>query len=484
MATLIRSSLCSNSYPYSYSCPSVISPLIATPLSSLKHGSNQRSSCCPLFSSGSSRRRSYDNKKDYSSCNSRLSALYRYGYEYGITHGYQHHHYQVTQASKRARNEEDYEEEGEYKREEQRWLREEQRWIREEQRWLREETRWNAERDSLLRQISHLTHKIQDLELELEGLRDRVGSTPAVPETLSKLTALLQVLNTNANSLSTNRIVEYSGETSKPMVLEHTKSESESESQSEIHDPIPPPAAAMTPTPDSESKHKVNQEQRKKQKGSTLLRMGAEGEEVQALQEALLSLGFYSGEEDMEFSSFSSGTLSAVKTWQASIGVPEDGIITDELLERLYEPQLFQNSASSWNADQDLTISKQEANGATTGSVNEVKEVQQKSVNKGSNDVEVPRHRVFLLGENRWEEPSRLTKENGKQVSEATSRVSANKCIVCRGEGRLLCMECDGTGEPNIEPQFMEWSDEEMKCPYCEGLGYNVCDVCDGKVVA
>lgn len=29
-----------------------------------------------------------------------------------------------------------------------------------------------------------------------------------------------------------------------------------------------------------------------------------------------MKLGFYSGEEDMEFSSFSSGTASAVKTWQ------------------------------------------------------------------------------------------------------------------------------------------------------------------------
>lgn len=36
-------------------------------------------------------------------------------------------------------------------------------------------------------------------------------------------------------------------------------------------------------------------------------------------QEALLKLGFYSGEEDMEFSSFSSGTERAVKTWQVSV---------------------------------------------------------------------------------------------------------------------------------------------------------------------
>jgi protein disulfide-isomerase len=33
-------------------------------------------------------------------------------------------------------------------------------------------------------------------------------------------------------------------------------------------------------------------------------------------QEALESLGFYSGEEDMEYSYFSSGTERAVKTWQ------------------------------------------------------------------------------------------------------------------------------------------------------------------------
>jgi peptidoglycan hydrolase-like protein with peptidoglycan-binding domain len=49
-----------------------------------------------------------------------------------------------------------------------------------------------------------------------------------------------------------------------------------------------------------------------------------------------LKLGFYSGEEDMEFSSFSSGTASAVKTWQASLGVREDGVMTAELLQRLF----------------------------------------------------------------------------------------------------------------------------------------------------
>uniref|UniRef100_A0A0A9DA51 Peptidoglycan binding-like domain-containing protein n=1 Tax=Arundo donax TaxID=35708 RepID=A0A0A9DA51_ARUDO len=39
------------------------------------------------------------------------------------------------------------------------------------------------------------------------------------------------------------------------------------------------------------------------------------------MQEALQKLGFYSGEEDMEYSSFSSGTERAVKTWQVSIAL-------------------------------------------------------------------------------------------------------------------------------------------------------------------
>ncbi|PQQ01944.1 uncharacterized protein Pyn_28364 [Prunus yedoensis var. nudiflora] len=38
----------------------------------------------------------------------------------------------------------------------------------------------------------------------------------------------------------------------------------------------------------------------------------------------------------MEFSSFSSGTERAVKTWQGSSNAPQDGIVTIELLEQLY----------------------------------------------------------------------------------------------------------------------------------------------------
>ena len=54
--------------------------------------------------------------------------------------------------------------------------------------------------------------------------------------------------------------------------------------------------------------------------------------------------------------------------------------------------------------------------------------------------MDISQHRVFLLGENRWEEPSRLNKGNDKLGSGGKAQASAPKCIVCRGEGRLLCM--------------------------------------------
>ncbi|KAK3027905.1 hypothetical protein RJ639_040282 [Escallonia herrerae] len=236
--------------------------------------------------------------------------------------------------------------------------------------------------------------------------------------------------------------------------------------------------------------------------------------------EALQELGFYPGEEDIEYSSFSSGTERAVKTWQATIGIREDGIMTAENLERLYAKQKNEDSGSTWNADPKgnratppqlcqipcllITIlirigagvvrlpsekpgliffkgdnAKQGANGA----VDSITGIFQQKVVDGVAKAELSSNRVFLLGENRWEDPSRLTslKKPVSGVAGANSMGAATKCVTCRGEGRLLCTECDGTGEPNIEPQFMEWVDEGTKCPYCEGLGYTICDVCEGK---
>ncbi|XP_061989251.1 protein disulfide isomerase pTAC5, chloroplastic isoform X2 [Rosa rugosa] len=276
--------------------------------------------------------------------------------------------------------------------EESRWLREEHRWLREEQRWLREEQRWARDRDSLLREIADLKLKIQALELQ-NPLQAGASS-----ETIANIAGLLQSLKEK------NQIAE-TGSSSRALELEDHNQVKEVFAVSEVR------------------------------KTKEVLRKGSEGEHVRAMQEALLKSGFYSGEEDMEFSNFSSGTERAVKTWQASIGLPEDGIMTEELLERLFDPQT-----------EGAVETKEDANGAA--------------------------------GENRWEEPSRLNKKKG---SETNTTGTTTTCLTCRGEGRLLCTECDGTGEPNIEEQFLEWIDEGAKCPYCEGLGFTACDVCGGK---
>ncbi|PSS35698.1 Protein EMBRYO SAC DEVELOPMENT ARREST 3 like [Actinidia chinensis var. chinensis] len=175
-----------------------------------------------------------------------------------------------------------------------------------------------------------------------------------------------------------------------------------------------------------------------------------------------------------------------VRAMQATLGAREDGIMTAELQERLYmEPQMG-GSGLTVNADpkgHDVTAPKVGVNGAAFASITEISEIQKTVVEEeGITEVDASEHRVFLLGENRWEKPSSLTGGN-KQVGGAKSKNSTTKCLSCRGEGRILCMECDGTGEPNIEPQFMEWVDEGTKCPYCEGLGYTICDVCEGKAL-
>uniref|UniRef100_A0A0E0KST3 Peptidoglycan binding-like domain-containing protein n=1 Tax=Oryza punctata TaxID=4537 RepID=A0A0E0KST3_ORYPU len=320
-------------------------------------------------------------------------------------------------------------------REEARWLREEQRWLREEQRWLREEARWRAEREALLAEIA--------------ALRLRLGAVEAGPLPLPSVDAVV----------------------ASPAPVPAVAA-------------VPPPAPPARPPLAVEEEVEVRKEvvvvEEKKATaksggdggGRRTLRVGAEGEDVRAMQEALEKLGYYSGEEDMEFSSFSSGTERAVKTWQATLGISENGIMTSDLLDRLLTGQ----------AGQDVKT-KDDINGAAIPSVTEIAEIQQTVVKgNGVSGVGLSENRVFLIGENRWEDPSRLTQKN-KSIRSATN-ASTKKCISCRGEGRLMCVECDGTGEPNIEPQFLEWVGEDTKCPYCEGLGSIVCDVCEGKTVA
>ncbi|KAK4761144.1 hypothetical protein SAY87_006037 [Trapa incisa] len=315
--------------------------------------------------------------------------------------------------------------------EESRWLREEKRLLREEQRWLREERRWARERDSLLSEISQLRLQVQ--ALHREGWTEVLKEKNMIPE---------------------------SGSIAKPIVFEEKYEEVVLEEKKVLEEKLVRVV--------DEGK-KVN----RNSCGRRTLRVGAEGDEVKTMQEALQKLGFYSGGEDIKYSSFSSGTECAVKAWQASIGVKEDGIMTGELLETLYHGQP-QNAKSLLRPDQ-----REYVNGAAV--VTQISEYKQPVVKESDKEIEVSQHRVFLLGENRWEEPSRLASID-KQAMNTKASDSTKKCPACRGEGHLICTECDGSGEPNIEePQFLEWVDEYMKCPYCGGLGYTTCDVCEGK---
>ncbi|KAK7343977.1 hypothetical protein VNO77_13144 [Canavalia gladiata] len=337
-------------------------------------------------------------------------------------------------------------------REEQRWLREEQRWLREEQRWLREEQRWARERDHLLREIS-------DLKLQIQALERRLftSSPSSLSDAVANVSLLLQVLKDK------NLVLE--GGSSVPNT---TLPEEEEENQ-------------LEEVVEREKEIVVVEEAAARVQKRNSLRKGSEGEDVQQMQEALLKLGFYSGEEDMEYSSFSSGTERAVKTWQAALGAPEDGIMTSELLERLYLEIRSRNTGDATEDKKSTILPKEGENGAAVASVTEISEIQQKVVVKSDKETEVSHRGVFLLGENRWEEPSRLAASDG--VDRSKYKDVTTKCLQCRGEGRLLCTECDGTGEPNIEPQFLEWVDEGAKCPYCDGQGYTVCDVCEGKTI-
>ena len=74
-------------------------------------------------------------------------------------------------------------------------------------------------------------------------------------------------------------------------------------------------------------------------------------------------------------------------------------------------------------------------NGAAVPAVTGIAEVRQTVVTEnGVSGVGISENRVFLLGENRWEDPSRLTQKTNSTAA------SAKTCISCRGEGRLMCL--------------------------------------------
>ncbi|KAI5071157.1 hypothetical protein GOP47_0013408 [Adiantum capillus-veneris] len=380
-----------------------------------------------------------------------------------------------------------------WEREEARWLREEKRWVREEERWLREEARWAAERKDLLEQTALYREQIKALKLEIAQLDSQVMEEKSKDGTMSELimglTRLLQSLNMECQASSFQGQISSSSSSSTDirtalgsMPLEIPVKTIEMVTAVSQPSILGIEAAPAAPSPSRDR--------------SRTIKRGAEGDDVKVLQEALAKLGFYSGDDDMEYSTFSSGTERAVRSWQAALGALEDGIMTAELLKKLLSEEtaipITKESPSSSSQGKAAPSAKVAAptsspgvktpdtKGKTTdvkpkttgspGTKSATAKAASSSLKKPSSSVvETSRPRVYLLGENRWEEPDRLFSKNGPIVATATATASSKKCFSCKGPGTMMCTECEGTGELNVEEQFLEWAEEGAKCPYCEG---------------
>ncbi|KAJ7543645.1 hypothetical protein O6H91_09G046500 [Diphasiastrum complanatum] len=376
-------------------------------------------------------------------------------------------------------------------KEEARWLREEQRWLREEQRWLREEGRWNAERKIWAEHSASLKQEIQFLRQELgDRLQSKAMEEATLRELIAGLRGLLQSLNTpiihdtkdskevriaasGIETVETERFVD-STDTFASAFVKSTSRKGDTLGTGQVPrgDGSLPKQHVAGGEANATSKLSSNVKQR-------TLKRGSEGDDVKELQDALAILGFFSGDDDMEFSTFSSGTESAVKSWQASVGVSEDGLVTAERLAQLLNrPQAPPASANK--KTEPKKAFKVSVEGPSTAAVSAKKQRDNAELlSSHSKKENVNQRRVYLLGENRWEDPELLLTKSIN--STGIKSVVFEKCFSCRGEGQTLCTECEGTGELNVEEEFLDWVDEGAKCPYCEGSGSLKCDLCNGK---
>eukprot|EP00246_Nothoceros_aenigmaticus_P001573 TRINITY_DN1206_c0_g1_i1.p1 TRINITY_DN1206_c0_g1~~TRINITY_DN1206_c0_g1_i1.p1 ORF type:complete len:480 (-),score=86.38 TRINITY_DN1206_c0_g1_i1:776-2215(-) len=388
-----------------------------------------------------------------------------------------------------------------WEREEVRWMREEQRWLREEQRWLREEQRWNTERQAWAQESIALNNEIKALKQEILSLQEsNKNSTPSG----STLADLMAGLNSLLRSLREAETVETRISSSQAQIASSSSSSRKIDSLS-LKDTVPVVTTYLAPVEVVKSANggaalehdPIVLIQTRKTRTATspetstssgtptalkqrrTLKKGTEGDDVKVLQDALAALGFFSGEDEMEFSTFDAGTESAVKTWQSTVGAVEDGVLTKELLARLFGETPKASSVSEKVAPAIAVKAPQfPPKGTAVKSkpkATVVPEIDRYGTSSTDNRNE---RRVYLLGENRWEEPSRLLNRNGRGTSTAVQEAISN-CFGCKGVGTMMCTECEGTGELNVEEQFLDWVEEGAKCPYCEGSGAVKCDVCN-----
>lgn len=346
--------------------------------------------------------------------------------------------------------------------------------MREEQRWLREESRWHAERRLMADELALLKREVEQLRSQVQERR-----SASLPSVVASLKQLVQSFPAEPPRPSIEFVEDE--EFASP-ISEHPQTLAFENSSSSFSPSSPSSIPSM-------SEFSIDLVTESPMHPRRELRKGAEGDEVKELQEALEELGFYSGEEDIEYSMFADGTETALRTWQASLGVREDGIASPALLAILFGED---NAASNGQMKAEQLDPWRAPPASPRGS----ELGREKTFAEDKRDVEntqdgktAANRRVFLLGENRWEEPGRLKKGgNGSAMSAAGLQRGSNqvteKCFSCKGEGVCMCTECEGTGELNVEDQFLDWVEEGAKCPYCEGTGAIPCDVCLGRGAA
>ncbi|CAI7753103.1 unnamed protein product [Closterium sp. NIES-53] len=244
-------------------------------------------------------------------------------------------------------------------------------------------------------------------------------------------------------------------------------------------------------------------------KGQRKLNRGLYGDDVAQLQAALARQGFYCGEEDEEDEFFGANTESAVKTWQATMKLQEDGIVTPALFSLLVgNPRPAAEPATkpapelpAKPSTEPSSSSSSQVSPRAPPATREKREIERYA----RSDLEMGQRRVFLLGENRWEDPNTLIgrggeevegKEEGGEEEEEEERGEVEGKGKGRGGRDLVDVkgkgkgkkgkkggdgECEGTGDLNIEEQFLDWVEDGACCLYCNGTGAITCDLCDGS---
>ncbi|XP_049936754.1 protein disulfide isomerase pTAC5, chloroplastic-like isoform X2 [Nymphaea colorata] len=165
----------------------------------------------------------------------------------------------------------------------------------------------------------------------------------------------------------------------------------------------------------------VPEEERKEKR--RLRRKGSEGEDVRGLElSSFAEIRILLRRGGCRIFNLFERSRECCKN-MASVGLPEDGVMTLELLERIYAEVPLKANADEDDEERSTEpiAGKDGVNGsvrASSTSVTEVSEMKEMLL-KDNVFIEVvtSEHKAFLLEENRWEEPSRLlgsNKQNGK----------------------------------------------------------------------